>query len=280
MRKRDKRAIYMPSKSTEIYFKELAKCPPDEDKDKEIKLIKLWQPYKDYEDEGRLADIPEFAIEARNEVVKGNLRFVFDVAKEYQGMGNYLEDLVSAGNDGLFEAINRFDETRGVRFISYAVWWIRQKIVESVSLNKQIRLPLNRVSEDVQKSKQLFGATEEELASGKLDNLNAIPVKSIYSSINEEGDELALVLADDSLPADKLVNDKMATLREELEKILTCLDEREKYIVMCYCEFGDKKMNLEEIGKDLDLTRERVRQIKDKAMKKIRSKSQSLFAYL
>lgn len=278
MKKREKRIVFKPSQSLEIYFKDLAKCPPVEDKTTEIANIVLWQRYKDFLEEGK--DIPKEAYSARDKVIRANLRFVFDIAKEYQGMGAPLEEIVAVGNEGLFEAIDRFDQTRGFKFISYAVWWIRQKMLEYISENKIIRLPLNRVGEDNKKRQSEFGASEELVASGELDNINAATVVSLQAPINEDGDEQIMLIKDVSLPADALVNDKLQNLKDDFEKILQTLDKRDRFIVTAYYGLDTQKLNLEEIGEELDLTRERVRQLKDKAITKIRSRSKKLFAYL
>jgi len=237
---------------------------------------------------------------ALERMTKANLRFVVSVAKQYQNQGLSLADLINEGNIGLIKAAKRFDETRGFKFISYAVWWIRQAILQSLAEQSRIvRLPLNRVGTlhkigKVSSSlQQVFGRepTADEIAS-KLE-LSAAEVSDTLKISNShlsldapfstsEDNSLIDVLEDDMQPApdESLLSD---SLRSEIEKALDSLTPREAEVINLY--FGlhhEKALTLEEIGVRFSLTRERVRQIKEKAIRRLRhaSRSKSLRAYL
>lgn len=210
------------------------------------------------------------------ELIEGNLRFVITVAKDYQGQGIDLADLISEGNMGLIKAIDNFDWDKGYRFISYAVWWIRQSILQSLNEHSRtIRLPVN-VVQDVQRAKKQNIHVEE--VNPKLSNL---PYSvNFEQSVTDDGDTLLDFIADTETPmADELVDGEDA-LKNELLKIMDVLDERERIIITEYFGMNGMARTLEDIGSDFNLTKERVRQIKESALRKLRNESYSLFEYM
>jgi RNA polymerase primary sigma factor len=244
------------------------------------------------EDEVRLARrIKEGDAEALHEMVRANLRFVVSVAKKYQGQGLSLADLINEGNYGLIKAAQRFDETRGFKFISYAVWWIRQAILQALAEQARVvRLPLNRIgtiSKIRKASARLAQAHNrppnvEELAA----ELDLPPEKvrdalrhqvrhlSMDAPFGEDDDNSLLDVLegeDEAPPDDALVGE---SVKEDVERALATLAPREAEITRLYYGIGrEHPMTLEEIGQEYDLTRERVRQIKEKALRKLRQKS-------
>ena len=236
---------------------------------------------------------------ALEKLTRANLRFVVSVAKQYQNQGLSLPDLINEGNLGLIKAAEKFDETRGFKFISYAVWWIRQSILQALAEQSRIvRLPLNQVG-SLNKINKAFSKFEqqnerkpsaEELAE-ELD----IPVDKIADTMKvsgrhvsvdapfvegEDNSLLDVMINDDSPNADRvLINE---SLSKEIERALSTLSEREHEIVKKFFGIGIPEMTLEEIGDEFGLTRERVRQIKEKAIRRLRqsSKSKLLKTYL
>ncbi len=237
--------------------------------------------------------------EAMEKLIKANLRFVVSVAKQYQNQGLSLPDLINEGNLGLIKAAEKFDETRGFKFISYAVWWIRQSIMQAINEQSRIvRLPLNQVSSltKYKKAIQEFEQkhhrkpTEEELAeiletteekikktasaSGKAISMDAPFVE------DEENSLIDILPNEDSPKADEsLIHE---SLRVEIERALSTLTERERDIIKLSFGIGVEPISLEEIGERYGLTRERVRQIREKALKKLRNtnRSKQLKAFL
>ena len=236
---------------------------------------------------------------ALDKLTRANLRFVVSVAKQYQNQGLSLPDLINEGNLGLIKAAEKFDETRGFKFISYAVWWIRQSILQALAEQSRIvRLPLNQIGSlnKVNKISSRFEQENErkpsaEELSEKLD----IPLEKIADTIKisgrhvsmdapfaegEDNSLLDILVNDDSPMADSaLINE---SLRKEIDRALSTLSERESAIVKMFFGIGCNEMTLEEIGDQFDLTRERVRQIKEKAIRKLRvgGKSKLLKGYL
>jgi RNA polymerase primary sigma factor len=227
---------------------------------------------------------------ALERLVNTNLRFVVSVAKQYQNQGLSLPDLINEGNMGLMKAALRFDETRGFKFISYAVWWIRQSILQALAEQSRIvRLPLNkvgltnRISKAYQQLEQQFERepTPEELA----DELN-LEIEDVSAAINVgvrhvsmdtplmEGEENTLVDVLENPNADKadLKVDYYESLRKEVERSLETLSQRQKQVLCYFFGIGlENPLSLEDIGNKFNLTRERVRQIKDKAISKLKS---------
>ena len=213
----------------------------------------------------------------QKELLEGNLRFVITVSKQYQNQGLDLPDLIAEGNYGLMKAIENFDWTKRLRFISYAVWWVRQSILQSLNENaRTIRLPVNVVQE-LHRAKKDMEVSGVELPE-KFVNL---PYTINFDSpLNEEGDTLLDVLSN---PNAELADSNLSTedtLKEKLLGMLDVLDEREKIIIEDYFGLSGATRTLEDIGKDFNLTKERVRQIKEKSLRKLRNETASLFDYL
>lgn len=253
------------------------------------------------EDEIRLAiQIRNGDNTALERLIKSNLRFVVSVAKQYQNQGLSLGDLINEGNVGLMKAARRFDETRGFKFISYAVWWIRQSILQALAEQSRIvRLPLNRVG-TLNKIGKEYGRLEQEFerepSPEELANALEMDVEELSDVLRMNGKPMSMdapfnqndenslhdVLVNDELPSpdEELMNE---SLKAEIKSTLNILNEREKEVLKLY--FGietDQPLTLEEIGEKFNLTRERVRQIKEKAIRKLRhnSKSKNLKSYL
>lgn len=215
--------------------------------------------------------------EIYQELLEGNLRFVITVAKQYQNQGLDLSDLIAEGNYGLMKAIKNFDWSKNLRFISYAVWWIKQSIFQSLNENSRtIRLPVN-VVQDMQKAKKEAQKTNSELS----EKYTQLPkTTGLDNHINNEGDTLLdLIENENTLQPDDSFNGE-DILKTRLMSILNTLDEREKVIVKDYYGMTGTARTLEDIGKDFNLTKERVRQIKEKALRKLRNESSTLFDYL
>jgi RNA polymerase primary sigma factor len=215
--------------------------------------------------------------EINQEILQGNLRFVITVAKQYQNQGLDFPDLIAEGNLGLLKAIQNFDWSKNLRFISYAVWWVKQSILQSLNDNaRTIRLPVN-VVQDLQRAKK-----EVEAKGGKLDDrFELLPsIIDLDMNINEEGDTLVdIIKNEDADMPDAMFNNK-DVLKTELVGLLDILDEREKTIILDYFGLSGTPRTLEDIGSDFNLTKERVRQIKEKALRKLRNESSVLFDYM
>ena len=232
--------------------------------------------------------IKEGDTQALNSLVNANLRFVVSVAKQYQNRGLDLTDLISEGNIGLIKAAQKFDPTRGFKFISYAVWWIRQQILSGISQDSHtIRLPMNQIGLQIKasKKKQLFvqdherEPTDEELAAIMETDISRI------SEINLSGNSTVSLSKplgdDDSQTLEDVVADTQApqvdskllkeSLLKDLEEALQVLGERERQIISSSFGIGCPAMTLEEIGENMDLTRERVRQIRSRALRTLSS---------
>jgi RNA polymerase primary sigma factor len=213
----------------------------------------------------------------QEELLKGNLRFVITVAKQYQNQGMELSDLIAEGNYGLLKAIKNFDWSKKLRFISYAVWWIRQSILQSLNENSRtIRLPVNVVQE-LYREKKIMEKTGKDLPE-KFATLPSII--DLDRQINEDGDTMLDIIPNDgSYQPDEVFNSQDA-LKERLLSIMNILDERERLIIEDYFGMSGQTRTLEDIGNDFNLTKERVRQIKEKALRKLRNESSELFDYL
>ena len=253
------------------------------------------------EDEVRLAkEIQKGSQRALEDLTKANLRFVVSVAKQYQNQGLSLGDLINEGNLGLIKAAKRFDETRGFKFISYAVWWIRQSILQALAEQSRIvRLPLNRVGalnkigKELSKLEQEYervpSAAElaESLEMTVSEVADTLKISGRHLSVDApfaqgEDNRLLDVLENEEIPDPD--NDLMGeSLKVEIERALSKLTKREAEVIRLYFGIGrEHSLTLEEIGERFDLTRERVRQIKEKALRKLRhhNRSAALRAYL
>ncbi|RFM31268.1 MULTISPECIES: RNA polymerase sigma factor RpoD/SigA [Chitinophaga] len=231
---------------------------------------------------------------ALEKLTKANLRFVVSVAKQYQNQGLSLSDLINEGNLGLIKAAQRFDETRGFKFISYAVWWIRQSILQALAEQSRIvRLPLNKVGLSNKISKaysQLEQEFEREPSPDELATILEINTEEVEATLGVAARHVSMdapfIDGEDNSLLDVLENpnassadeelDHHDSLRREIERSLSTLTDRQKDVIMLY--FGiavEHPMSLEDIGEKFGLTRERVRQIKDKAITKLRTTSRS-----
>lgn len=236
---------------------------------------------------------------ALERLTKANLRFVVSVAKQYQNQGLTLPDLINEGNVGLIKAAEKFDETRGFKFISYAVWWIRQSILQAIAEQSRIvRLPLNQVGSVNKINKALNKFEQENERRPSVEEISAttdIPEEKVDDALkansrhvsvdapfsDDEGGSMLDVMADTNAPT---VDNELLleSLREELRKVLGTLKERERLVIKDFYGIDTQEKTLEEIGTRYGLTRERVRQIREKAIRKLRnnSNSQVLKAYL
>jgi RNA polymerase primary sigma factor len=238
--------------------------------------------------------------EALEKLTKANLRFVVSVAKQYQNQGLTLPDLINEGNLGLIKAARRFDETRGFKFISYAVWWIRQSILQALAEQSRIvRLPLNQVG-SLNKINKAISKLEQEFerppSAEELANLLDISEDKVKDTIKVSGRHISVdapfVDGEDNSLLDVMVNNDspkadrelmMESLQREINRSLSTLTEREQAVVSLFFGIGmPHGLTLEEIGAKFDLTRERVRQIKEKAIRRLRhtSRSKLLKSYL
>lgn len=263
----------------------------------EIGKVDLLTPDEEVDLAKRIRDGDQFALE---KLTKANLRFVVSVAKQYQNQGLSLGDLINEGNLGLIKAAQRFDETRGFKFISYAVWWIRQSILQALAEQSRIvRLPLNRVG-SLNKISKTYSDLEQKLerepSPGEIAEVLDISDKEVFETIKISGRHVSMdapfvqgeenslldVLENDSevTPDSELIND---SLRREVQRALSTLTQREADVIALYFGLnGEHAMTLEEIGEKFNLTRERVRQIKEKAIRRLRhtSRSKALKPYL
>ena len=230
---------------------------------------------------------------ALEKLTRANLRFVVSVAKQYQNQGLSLPDLINEGNLGLIKAARRFDETRGFKFISYAVWWIRQSILQALAEQSRIvRLPLNQVG-SLNKINKAYSKLEQELerepTAEEISILLDLPIDKVSDTMKvsgrhvsmdapfangEESSLLDVLVNHDSLKADNGL--MMESLSKEIDRALSTLTERERDVVKLFFGIGlNHGLTLEEIGDKFDLTRERVRQIKEKAIRRLRHSSRS-----
>ncbi|MCC5946453.1 MAG: sigma-70 family RNA polymerase sigma factor [Bernardetiaceae bacterium] len=263
----------------------------------EIGKVDLLTPDEEVELAKRIREGDQVALE---KLTKANLRFVVSVAKQYQNQGLSLGDLINEGNLGLIKAAQRFDETRGFKFISYAVWWIRQSILQALAEQSRIvRLPLNRVG-SLNKISKTFSELEQryerepspdeladELELTSAEVVDTLKISGRHVSMDApfvQGEENTLydVLENDleEKPDSELMND---SLRREVQRALSTLTQREADVISLYFGLnGEHQLTLEEIGERFGLTRERVRQIKEKAIRRLRhtSRSKSLKPYL
>jgi RNA polymerase primary sigma factor len=235
---------------------------------------------------------------ALNKLIRANLRFVVSVSKQYQNQGLTLPDLINEGNIGLIKAAKRFDETKGFKFISYAVWWIRQSILQALAEQARIvRLPLNKIG-SINKINQVFAKLEQDFERAptpeeiaKELEIEAADIKQIINntghhvsmdapiSHDDDNNLYDIMLSKDSIsPESDLLRE---SLNKEVERILSTLTNREAEIIRLYYGLnGRNALTLEEIGEKFDLTRERVRQIKGKVIKVLKSRSKILRSYL
>lgn len=256
---------------------------------KDVRKSVILTPSEEVEIAKKIKEGDDKAIEL---LVKSNLKFVISIAKEYQGQGLPLSDLINEGNYGLIKAAMKFDHEKGFRFISYAVWWIRQAILQSLNDNARIvRLPANVINKLTYLNKKIAEfefLNEREPVFGEIlgkdnevmDLLYFPKCVSLNETINEEGDELIeLIPSQDDDDNQLEIDDKV---KAELNKTLEILDEREREIIENYFGINTdfEPMTLEAIGEKYGLTKERIRQIKEKAIRKLRHNSSELFSLM
>lgn len=257
----------------------------------EIGKVDLLTPEEEVDLAKRIKQGDQSALE---KLTKANLRFVVSVAKQYQNQGLSLSDLINEGNLGLIKAAQRFDETRGFKFISYAVWWIRQSILQALAEQSRIvRLPLNKVG-SLNKINRAFSELEQEFerepSADELAEVLEIPSNEVEMTLGVaarhvsmdapfvagEDNSLLDVLENSATPKTDQELEYLESLRREIERSLSTLTDRQKDVIKLYFGIGvEHPMSLEDIGDRFGLTRERVRQIKDKAINKLRSASRS-----
>ena len=250
---------------------------------KEVRKIDLLTPDEEVVLTKKIAEGDKIA---QDKLVNANLRFVISIAKEYQGQGVPLVDLISEGNYGLIKAATKFDHTKGFRFISYAVWWVKQAILQSLSENSRtVRLPVN-ITNQLSKIKKEMAKFEQDNHRAPTDNDMNLSVLlhpkcgSLNEKINEDGDEILDLVADNSFirPDEDFYGDEV--LKSELEKTLSVLSEREKRIINMYFGIDGQPMTLEQIGDEFSLTKERIRQIKEKSLRKLKNNCINLFEFV
>jgi len=263
----------------------------------EIGKVDLLTPDEEVDLAKRIREGDQLALE---KLTKANLRFVVSVAKQYQNQGLSLGDLINEGNLGLIKAAQRFDETRGFKFISYAVWWIRQSILQALAEQSRIvRLPLNRVG-SLNKISKTFSELEQkyerEPSPDELAEVLDVTTAEIVDTMKISGRHVSMdapfIQGEENSLLDVLENDTEETpdsglmddsLRKEVQRALSTLTQREADVISLYFGLnGEHSMTLEEIGEKFNLTRERVRQIKEKAIRRLRhtSRSKALKPYL
>ena len=247
---------------------------------KDIRRIRVMTPDRERELAQRMLspDITEKEKrEIQQELLEGNLRFVITVSKQYQNQGLDLSDLIAEGNYGLMKAIENFDWTKGLRFISYAVWWVRQSILQSLNENaRTIRLPVNVVQELHRAKKEL-----ESAGVALPEKFATLPYTiNLDNPLNEEGDTLLDILNNPNAELADAGLSTEDTLKKKLLEMLDVLDNRERVIIEDYFGLTGNTRTLEDIGGDFSLTKERVRQIKEKALRKLRNETSSLFDYM
>jgi RNA polymerase primary sigma factor len=252
------------------YLKELKKkAVITHEREDEI-FKQLRSPDVDKEDKVRLQE----------ELVVGNLRFVVSIAKQYQNQGMDLPDLISEGNIGLIKSVDRFDPSSGVKFFSYAVWWIRQSIMASLNENSRtIRIPSNLI-QDAQKNNRNNLNNSYDNPNYSIREVSLPYCIGLNREINEEGDELIDIIRDPNEHNPESVFNSSDEIKKRVSAILSVLDDREKIIIEKYFGLNGVESNLEELGDEFDCTKERIRQLKDKAVKKLRNESYSLLKYL
>jgi len=217
-----------------------------------------------------------------NELVVGNLRFVVSVAKQYQNQGLDLLDLISEGNIGLLKAVDRFDPSSGLKFISYAVWWIKQSMMASLNENSRtIRIPSNLIQETQKSKKDDF--------TNYYDNPNNMVGEIAYClpfciglshKIDDDGNELIDIVRDPNEQNPEDIFFSVDEIKKRVSAILSVLDDREKIIIEKYFGLNGIESNLDDLGEEFQCTKERIRQLKDKSLKKLRNESYNLLKYI
>lgn len=223
---------------------------------------------------------PEKKSELHKELIIGNLRFVVSIAKQYQNQGLDLADLINEGNIGLIKSASRFDPSSGLKFISYAVWWIKQSMMAALNEDSRtIRIPSNLIQE-TQKRKR--NSTSPDDPNNMVSELTyCLPTcVGLSREINEDGDELIDIVRDPNENNPEDIFKTSEEIRKRVSTILSVLDNREKVIIEKYFGLNGVESNLDDLGEEFNCTKERIRQLKDKAIKKLRNESYFLLNYL
>lgn len=268
-----KKSIIINTEEIQQYIKDIRKIPViTHDRQEEIfELLKSKNLSK--KDRKELYD----------ELVVGNLRFVISIAKSYQNQGMDFMDIISEGNIGLIKAAERFDPTSGVKFISYAVWWVRQSIMASLNDNSRtIRLPSNIIQES-QKQRKEESLDNHNLIINQEDdqsNSNLPYCVGLNSEINEDGDQLIDIIPNQNADNPENSLNSIEEIKKKVSLMLSVLDDREKTIIERYYGLTGIESNLEDLGEEFGCTKERIRQLRDKAIKKLRNESFVLLKYL
>jgi len=218
-----------------------------------------------------------------SELVEGNLRFVISIAKSYQSSGMDLIDLINEGNIGLIRAARRFNPSSGNRFISYAVWWVRQSIMASLNDNaRTIRLPSNIVQENQKRRKLDNGSEEKVFIDYESDGFEIIlpHCVDLHGEINEDGDLLIDTIVNENADNPEDILNTKEEIRKKVKLMLHILDDREKIIIEKSYGLNGVEVSLEDLGEEFRCTKERIRQLRDKALKKLRNNSYGLLNYL
>jgi RNA polymerase primary sigma factor len=250
---------------------------------KEVRKIDLITAEEEVELAKKIVEGDHKALE---KLVTANLRFVISIAKEYQGQGVPLVDLINEGNYGLIKAANKFDHTKGFRFISYAVWWVKQSILYCLSEHSRtVRLPIN-ITNQLSKIKKEISQFEQENHRLPTDldmDLSVLlhpTCGSLNEKINEDGDEILDLIPDYSFDSPDKSDETDGMLKQEMDNTLSVLSDRERKIINMYFGIDGNPMTLEQIGDEFGLTKERIRQIKEKSLRKLRSNSNNLLDFM
>lgn len=270
-----KKSIIVSTEEIQQYIKDIKRIPVISHERQEEIFNELKNPNISKVEKNRLY----------NEMVIGNLRFVISVAKMYQNQGIDLMDLISEGNIGLIKATEKFNPNSGLKFISYAVWWIRQSIMSSLNDNaRTIRIPSNLVQEaQRQKKKDEFMSDDDFILNSENEtNLtNNLPYcVGLFSEVNEDGDTLIDIIPNKNAESPEQIFNSNEEIKKKVELMLGILDERERTIITKYFGLIGVESNLEDLGEEFGCTKERIRQLKDKAIKKLRNESFGLLNYL
>ncbi len=223
---------------------------------------------------------PEEKKGLHKELILGNLRFVVSIAKQYQNQGMDLPDLISEGNIGLMKSAGRFDPSSGLKFISYAVWWIKQSMMAALNEHSRtIRIPSNLIQETQKNKRNTFSCDDPDTMVGEV--MYTLPFcVGLNREINEDGDELIDIIRDPNEQNPEDIFKTSDEVRKRVDAILSILDDREKIIIEKYFGLNGIESNLDDLGEEFNCTKERIRQLKDKAIKKLRNESYSLLNYL
>jgi RNA polymerase primary sigma factor len=245
---------------------------------KDVRKTDLITAEKEVELAKRIAEGDERAL---NELVSANLRFVIKIAKRYQNQGVPVADLISEGNYGLITAAKKFDHTKGFRFITYAIWWVKQCIIQSLNDDSRtVRLPGNMINKlsKIRKEVDLFEKENQRTpTSSEVSQVIVPSCTSLNNPINEDGDELANLIENNIFSSPDIIKGEDENVKNSgLNKAMKSLSGREVEIINCYFGITGEPMTLELIGEEFGLTKERIRQIKESAIRKIRNNVESI----